>query len=232
MSTEFSGWALPVLAAVALTACAPFAPFQIIGAELAAPSATTASQPLEVKCPEQEIINSWTFDCLEWKRRRDAAAEQKRLEREAAYSEQRERLAEQEQQEQERREREFIAAQKEDERQGYRTLTFEDFALDARSMIGAKVAVHGLYTSKGDRLVRDPISAAFWIERGQDNGAALIPLAIHTATRDSRALILRCQESLVGWCPLVVRGRVQALTMRNSLGATSRQVGLAVDSVR
>lgn len=223
---------LPVLAGAFLTACAPIDALRNASTGRPAPSTQTTTKSLDDKCATQERMNSWTIDCLEWKRQRDAAAEEERLRDEATRSEQRRLLAEQRRLEQARREHEHIAAKREDERLGYKTLTFEDFALDASSMIGAKVAIHGFYTPKGDRLARDPISAAFWIEGSRDNSATLIPLATHAATRDSRALLLRCQESLIGWCPLVVRGRIQSLTMRNRLGATSRQIGLVVESVR
>lgn len=215
------------LTAVTLTACAELDAFRSV-----LPDAAVASGSFEQKCFDQERINAWTADCLEWRRQRDAADEERRQAEETAQSAARDRLAAQAQQEQLRREQEFMAAVKEDERQGYKAMTFEDFALDGRSMIGLKVAIHGYYTPKGDRLVRDPISAVFWLERNQGSTAVLIPLVTHLAGRDSRALLLRCQDSLIGWCPLVVRGRIQTLTVRNHLGAASQQIGLVVESVR
>ncbi len=236
MTMKYLLSALSALVAISLTACSSYDANSNRWIPL---SAWPSSAPLDEKCPDQQRSNRWTEDCLEWKRLRaaDAAAAakeaaEKRKAREEADLAAYRRFEERQRREQERLEKERIAAMDADARLGYKTLTFESFALDAKSTIGAKVAIHGLYTPKGERIVRDPISAARWIEGSYESPATVIPLAIDAATRDSRAIFLRCQESMIGWCPLVVRGRVKSLTMRNRFGVTSQQIGLDVESVR
>lgn len=233
MSTTYAARMLLLLSAAALSACATY---DVASGTWNPAGKPTSSATLEEKCTQQRHINSWTKDCLEWEQQRAAAAAlaaaEKREADQSARLARQQALAEQQMRARELREREDVEAMKEDERQGYKTLTFEDFALDAESMAGARVAVHGLYVARGERLARDPISAIRWIEGGYESHATLLPLLTSSARRDSRASLLKCQESPVGWCPVVVKGRVKTLTLRNRLGVVSRQIGIEVESVR
>lgn len=233
MATTYLPRLLLLLASATLPACGTY---DVVDGKWRPFSVLPISGPLEEKCPQQLRIQWQTKDCQEWERHREAAvaeaAEEKRRVEEAARQERRRAAAEQEARERELREREYAAAVQEDERQGYKTLTFNDFALDAKSMLGTRVAVHGFYVARGERLARDPISAIRWIEASHDSSATLLPLLTSSASRDSRALLLRCQESPVGWCPLVAKGRVKTLTMRNRLGVVSQQVGIELESAR
>ncbi len=196
-------------------------------------SPSLLAQDLDAKCKQQEAINFWTPDCMEWKRQRDAdlAAKSKADEEARAtyWKNQREQQAQKEQ-ESVRQEAEAI---KKDKTEGYKFITFEDFALDAPTMIGAKVSVRGLYVDKGERLIRDPVSAARWVSTGESVKGVNIPLRTESASRDARANFLRCANANTPLgCGMVIRGRVEMLTLRNRLGNQWREVGISVEGIR
>lgn len=198
-------------------------------------TSTPSKEYLDEKCNGTSVNNRYVEDCKRlWEQRR-AEYEAKRRSEVATQEEARavEMAAYRERQEQKLRETQEreMAAQQADERAGYKSLTFEDFALDANKMQGAKIALSGFYVDKGQRLAANQLAALFWIERSQSPKGALIPLITSDAARDSRAMLLRCAESPIG-CAVVVRGRVRMLTLRNAFGAESRELGMVVESVR
>ena len=194
---------------------------------------TLSAQELDTKCKGQEAINFWTSDCIEWKHQRDADLDEKNKADEAAravyWRNQREQQAKNEQ-DAARQEAEAIMK---DKAEGYRFMTFEEFVLDAPRMKGAKVAVRGLYVDKGERLIRDPLSAARWISAGETVRGVNIPLLTEDASRDARASFLRCAgaNNPLG-CGMTVRGHVKLLTLTNRLGTQWREIGIGVESIR
>lgn len=186
---------------------------------------------LEKKCATQELINSWTTDCLTWKRNRDekrridaAAEEAERKEQRAIY------IKQQEQKNRETQEREIVSMQA-DERNGYKNLTFEEFILDASKLQGTKIAIRGVYLSKGERLAFNFHDAAMWVSNARHNKKPLIPLFTQSASRETRLSLMKCSESPLG-CALVVRGRVRMLTSQNAFGVVTQEFGVVVESVR
>ncbi len=200
-------------------------------AQLARATNPVPDKPLNEKCPIQESINAWTDDCVAWMKQRDAAARMRRQADETARQAAAVRLlAQQQEQERESRERERAAMQ-EDERQGYKNMSFDEFILDAKTMQGRKVVLKGIYVERGQRLVRDHLSAVRWIQYSDFGVGVLIPLQADDAPREARALLLQCGRAVTG-CPLVVRGRIKELTLRNGYGVQSRQFGLVVEGIR
>lgn len=216
---------------VLLAGCADMAEFrQWANKQNTAPRLTP--DQLNDQCPQQEKSHLWTKECWEWKQARDEAAAAKRRAEDArrreadaaAY------LEEQQRKQREAQEREMAAVQA-DERAGYKYLSFEDFALDAAKMQGAKVALYGIYVGEGKRLASNQLAALMWIERARSTKGALIPLYTEDAAREARATLLRCDASPVG-CTIVVKGRVRMLTLRNAFGSSSQELGVVVESVR
>jgi hypothetical protein len=216
-----------------------------MGYSLVQKNAVENPEELDKRCSEQERMNrvyslgSWTPECWSWKLKRDAAtesevAEKRRTDDEAQKNAREEqRAVYKEQQEQKQRElmdRE-IALMQQDERNGYKTLTFQDFALDAHKLQGTKIAIRGVYVGKGERLAYDYFDAAMWVSNRQNNKKPLIPLATKSAAREARASLMKCSESPLG-CALVVRGRIRMLTMQNAFGVVTQEVGVVVESVR
>jgi hypothetical protein len=82
-----------------------------------------------------------------------------------------------------------------DLRLGYSPISFEDFALDYKSMVrdGKKVAVDGFYRKTGNI---DELYASQSDSFPTDSPPAshIIPLLIDDAPRDTRAYLLRCTE--------------------------------------
>lgn len=156
-----------------------------------------------------------------------AEAAAKKAELEARWAIQREEEARKKRGKEERE----ISAVQADERDGYKHLSFDDFALGAERMKGAKIALYGVYVGKGERLARNQLAALMWTERAHGPKGALIPLVTTSAARDSRAVLLRCDASPIG-CTIVVRGRVRVVTMRNAFGTSSQELGVVVESVR
>lgn len=181
---------------------------------------------LDQRCPSQFLYEKPSKECREWKRQKDEEVANEEARRRAEYER---RLEQQEQERKAAMERERIAAQ-EDERHGYRNISFEDFALDARSMIGAKIVLHGIYVAKGDRMARDSVAALRWIG-GMEEKGVIVPLLTDRASRSARAAFLHCADIPQG-CPMIVRGRIEVLTLRNSFGVERREPGLVVDSTR
>ncbi|WP_066270018.1 hypothetical protein [Hydrogenophaga palleronii] len=222
------------LSSVLLVGCADMTAFQqLMGQDESKPR--LAPEQLKQKCVEQEKINSWTTDCLDWaKARDDSEAAKRRSDAQAlAAARETELMARRELERQRLREEEVRekAAVQEDERAGYKHLSFEDFALDAAKMQGTKVAVYGVYVGKGKRLASSQLAALMWTERAHSIPSALIPLVTTEATRDSRSMLLHCDASPMG-CGVVVRGRIRMLTLQNAFGAVSRDLGVVVESVR
>jgi hypothetical protein len=192
-----------------------------------------SAQDMAQKCKQQEAINFWTADCLAWKHQRDAELDAKNkaaeAERAAYWAAQREQQATQ----QKETERQEVEAVKRDEREGYRPITFEDFALDASEIKGAKVSIRGLYVDKGERLFRDPRSVILWIQYGESGKGVSMPLLTENASREARATFLRCANANIPvGCGIVIRGRVESLTLRNRLGVERQELGIAVETVR
>lgn len=189
-------------------------------------------ETLDARCQREAQIDSWTPECLTWKERKDAAdAAAQRAEEQARKDEWARIKAERAREERAAEQRE-AAAVAQDEREGFHHLSFEEFALDAPDMKpGTKVAVSGLYLSEGQRLLRDPMSAARWVELGEGGEGVVIPLATKGATRAARATLLHCSGAPLG-CPVVVRGKVEVLMMRNRLGASWAEIGIAVEDIR
>jgi hypothetical protein len=98
-------------------------------------------------------------------------------------------------------------------------------------MQGAKVALYGIYVGKGQRLAYNQLAALMWTERAHETRGGLIPLVTTEATRDSRAMLLSCDASLIG-CSITVRGRVRMLTLRNAFGVEYRELGVVVERAR
>lgn len=217
-----------------LAACADVPLLKQLGDEMGV-SAQPSEEYLAEKCPGWQANARWAEHCRQWRKEREAEQEAKRQSEVAAREAARAAEAAAYQEQQERRQREAVererAAVQADEREGYKHLSFEDFALDAARMQGAKVALYGIYVGKGQRLASNQFAALMWIERGQSTKGALMPLVTTDATRDSRAMLLRCDASPVG-CMVVVRGRVRMLSLRNAFGADSRELGVVVESVR
>ncbi|MBW0170966.1 MAG: hypothetical protein KXJ61_12135 [Hydrogenophaga sp.] len=217
-----------------LAACADVPLLKQLGDEVGM-SAQPSEEYLAERCSGGRANARWAQHCRQWMNAREAEQEAKRQSEVAAREAARAAEAAAYQEQQERRQREAAgrerAAVQADEREGYKHLSFEDFALDAARMQGAKVALYGIYVGKGQRLASNQFAALMWIERGQSTKGALMPLVTTDATRDSRAMLLRCDASPVG-CVVVVRGRVRMLSMRNAFGADSRELGVVVESVR
>jgi hypothetical protein len=176
----------------------------------------------------------WSAACLQWKKEQDDAAVIRKLESDAAERARlREETAKRRAEKQREAERQEAEALRSEQAAGYTSLSFEDFALDAPGMQGARVAVQGIYVENGQRLIRDPYAVALWLESGESVRGAVIPLLIDTASRDARAAFLRCDglRHPIG-CAMVVRGRVERLTLSNALGARRNEIGIAVDSIR
>jgi len=198
-------------------------------------SSKPRAEYLNEKCSRLEARSLWTAECSGWrderaakeKERRQAEAAAREAELEARWAIQREEEA---RKKREAEEREMAAVQA-DERDGYKHLSFDDFALDAESMKGAKIALYGVYVGKGERLARNQLAALMWTERAHGPKGELIPLVTSGAVRDSRAVLLRCDASPIG-CAIVVRGRVRVVTMRNAFGTSSQELGVVVESVR
>lgn len=242
MSTKKGIQAIAAMVLVELVAGCALTP---MGYSLVKNKEVENPEELNKKCSEQERINrvyslgSWTPECWSWKQNRDVVtesevAEKRRTDGEAQRNAREEQRAfYKEQQEQKQREvmdRE-IALMQQDERNGYKALTFQDFVLDANKLQGAKIAIRGVYVGKGERLAYDHFDAAMWVSNRQNNKKPLIPLVTKSATREARASLMRCSESPLG-CVLVVRGRIQMLTMQNAFGAVKQEVGVVVESVR
>ena len=242
MSAKNRIQALVVMALVGLLAGCALAP---MGYSIAKNKEVENPEELNKKCSEQERMNqvyslgSWTPECWSWKLKRDASSESEIVEKRRTDDEAQKKAREEqraiykEQQEQKQREvmdRE-IALMQQDERNGYKTFTFQDFALDAHKLQGTKIAIRGVYIGKGERLAYDYFDAAMWVSNRQNNKKPLIPLAIKSATREARASLMKCSESPLG-CALVVRGRIRMLTMQNAFGVVTQEVGVVVESVR
>ena len=192
-----------------------------------------SAQDMAQKCRQQEAIDSWTDDCLAWKHQRDAELDAKRradeAENAAYWAAQKEQQAKQKK-EAEKHEAEAV---KRDEREGYKPITFENFALDASNMKGARVSIRGLYIDNGERLFRDPLSVILWTQNGQSGKGVSMPLLTANASREARATFLRCANANIPvGCGLVIRGRVESLTLRNRLGVEWQEIGIAVETVR
>lgn len=217
--------AAALFAALLVSACGTQAPW------LLQPPADRTAGIVGMTCEQQARINSWTDDCLAWQQRKDAENEAARRAKDRAREEQATTLRAQQAQEQQaamQRERAAIA---EDARNGYRQMSFEEFALDAPGLkSGARVVMRGLYMSEGRRLVRDQLSAARWYQAREGGEGVVIPLDTEGATRAARATLLHC-GSVLG-CPVVVRGRVEVLLMSNRLGGRWEERGIAVEDVR
>lgn len=223
------------LSSLVLVGCADMTALQQMMGNGASQSRLTLEQ-LNEQCPAQEKSHLWTPECWQWqlarietKRRSDEAARKAAQEAEAiAYIEQQQQQQQQKLREAEEREKAAVQA---DERAGYKYLSFQDFALDGAKMQGAKVALYGVYVGKGKRLASNQLAALMWTERSHIIPTALIPLVTTEATRESRATLLDCDSSPLG-CGIVVRGRVRMLTLQNAFGASSRELGVVVESVR
>lgn len=220
-----------VLLSALLVGCADMTALQKLMGHEASKSQLTSEQ-LNAQCPAQEKSHLWTPECWQWKMARDEVKRrteeaERKAEQEAAVAAYREQQAQKLREEEEREKAAVLA----DERAGYKYLSFEDFALDAAKMQGAKVALYGVYVGKGKRLASNQLAALMWTERADNIPGALIPLVTSEATRESRAVFLRCDASPVG-CGLVVRGRIRTVTLQNAFGVGSRELGVVVDSVR
>lgn len=120
-----------------------------------------------------------------------------------------------------------------DEVEGYKYISFEDFALDAKKMQGSKISIRGIYVEQGARLLRDGMAVARWSALADENPSANIPLFSDNAARDARKMLMQCDStSRPAGCEMVIRGRIKSLALQNKLGAKWDAMGIVVDSVR
>lgn len=105
-----------------------------------------------------------------------------------------------------------------DERNGYRHMSFTDFQLDSKSMpLGSKVAMTGFYQASGqlESLVETPIPNAF-----------KLVLLTDAAPRESRKRFLECRNGL---CRITVLGHTSTCEISWLGKSVSSNVCLVVD---
>ena len=119
-----------------------------------------------------------------------------------------------------------------DKKLGYETINFDDFFLDAKKMVGKKVSILGIYSNKSDRFMSNYMAAVRWHSAKEIINGANIPLITENADGDSRLYMLNCNQKMPIGCPFVVRGTVNYLTVTNGFGASWKEYGIVVDSIR
>jgi hypothetical protein len=133
-----------------------------------------------------------------------------------------------------------LMAQRSDGARGYKLISFETFALDAKSL----AASQGRISMKGAYL---PDGNSEWLFSGQVDAMqatnspvaarniAKIPLLTEDADRGFRQALLRC-KSTPGWdhigCPAVITGHVSLCTITGPLGNSGSLPCIVVESGR
>ena len=210
-----------VIATFLVSSCATYDPPPLSAEDMAA------------KCNQQKLINSWTEDCMAWDRQRNAELDAKNKADEAVRAANWKIQSEQQAKQMQEKAQQEAEAIGKDERDGYKYISFEDFALDGFKLKGARVSIRGLYVDQGGRLIRDQFSVARWVQTSEESKGVNIPLMTEDASRDARAAFLRCANANMPLgCGMVIRGRVKLLTLQNRLGVKWQEVGIAVETIR
>ena len=186
------------------------------------------------RCEQQVDMRSWTPDCNNWRMQRDLKAAQQRQAEDAAREAQiqSERQAAWQREQQQAQKASLQKAQAlidENQRLGYKTITFDDLALDGKALEGKKVAIYGTYVDEGPYLFRDAKTYATFRATYQAVRGSYIPLYAEQASRDARATLLRCANAPLG-CPMMIRGKVATLSMGNAMGAKWEELGIQIES--
>ena len=105
-----------------------------------------------------------------------------------------------------------------DSKLGFKQVSFQEFQLDARTMMGEKLSITGVFRRAGyvDVLYADMMGA---YDRGN---AVAIPLLTENAARDFRQRLLTCRSEYQN-CQVTVLGRVTRCTMTTMLGVTREE---------
>jgi DNA-directed RNA polymerase subunit N (RpoN/RPB10) len=116
--------------------------------------------------------------------------------------------------------------QKTDAARGYRPITFEAFALDAKSWAATqkRVSVRGAYLPDGNLEWLFPDQTEAIQARSGASNIARIPLVTEDASREFRKALLRCKSTpgsdQIG-CRTLVTGHVSLCSLTTPLGARS-----------
>jgi hypothetical protein len=106
--------------------------------------------------------------------------------------------------------------------QGYRQVTFEDFAVDGMSL--GRVAIRGLYVKQGNLAYLYPSQFDIFNHR---NG---IPLLTENAERSLRKHMYECNQYAAGMqgCVMTVMGSVDDCTLTSVFGSTTEHACIDV----
>jgi hypothetical protein len=127
--------------------------------------------------------------------------------------------------------------QKTDAARGYRPITFEAFALDAKSWasVQTRISVRGAYLPDGNLEWLFPGQTEAIQARSGARNIAKIPLVTEDASREFRKALLRCKSTpgsdQIG-CRTVVTGHVSLCAMTTPLGANSDIPCIVVENGR
>jgi hypothetical protein len=130
--------------------------------------------------------------------------------------------------------------QKRDNASGYKLISFETFALDAKIMASsqAKVSLRGSYVPDGnmDWFFANRTDVIMATTNGYNSSnIARIPLLTEDATREFRQFLLRCKSnassSQLG-CPAVINGHVTKCSLTGPLGANRSLPCIVVENGR
>jgi hypothetical protein len=130
--------------------------------------------------------------------------------------------------------------QKRDNASGYKLISFETFALDAKAMASsqAKVSLRGSYVPDGnmDWFFANRTDVIMATTNGYNSSnVARIPLLTEDATREFRHFLLKCKSngssSQLG-CPAVINGHVTKCSLTGPLGANRSLPCIVVENGR
>lgn len=133
-----------------------------------------------------------------------------------------------------------VIDRKSDAARGYKAISFETFALDAKSLAAtqARVSMRGSYLPDGNLEWLFPSQLDAIQARsnpGQARNAIKVPLVTDDAARDFRRVLLQCKATpgadQVG-CPAIVTGRVDLCSIRGPLGTDSDVPCVVVENGR
>jgi len=132
-----------------------------------------------------------------------------------------------------------VLDQKADAARGYKQISFETFALDAKSMAAAqsRVSMKGSYVPDGNMewLFPGQVEAIQARNSPMGSNIARIPLLTEDASRDYRKALLRCKSTpgadQMG-CPTTITGHVSVCSITNGLGGSREVPCIVVENGR
>jgi hypothetical protein len=133
-----------------------------------------------------------------------------------------------------------VMDQKSDLARGYKPISFETFALDAKSLaaVQARITMKGAYLPDGNFEWLFPSQLeAMQVRTGlaEARNISKIPLLTENATREFRQILLRCKSTPGSGelgCPTVITGHVSLCSITGPLGSNQNLPCIVVENGR